>query len=398
MKKFELSSQQNKDGMRDIRIVLHEIYPESTFSADGTGSQTNTNGIAWREKWTKANKDTIADKSIRVEFLDEERTEIWGHGATDFGADNIPHFENATVIGHFKNAEIEDVVLADGEVHRCLVGYGVLDAMCYPKLIEEFESEFENGTPIYGSVEILKDADHEAIIYENGYHLESRTPQFYTYSGYAILAVKPADNAAVLLEINENREESPMTAEEMKALAEQIVSEMNNAEATIEQVRAECAQQIAEANEAKEAAISEKNELVASSEQIQAALDSLKNEYQELNEKYDSLWSERCVLESALAEAKARERIGEMNNALSRFSDEQKFCVADEMAKFNEDPMSVEINSVVEKILANIGESALAAAEQEKKVAEQNAAHVNEVEDIFGVVEDPKNPEDTNIF
>jgi len=47
---------------------------------------------------------------------------------------------------------------------------------------------------------------------------------------------------------------------------------------------------------------------------------------------------------------------------------------------------------------ANIGESALAAAEQEKKVAEQNAAHVNEVEDIFGVVEDPKNPEDTNIF
>ena len=105
MKKFELSSQQNKDGMRDIRIVLHEIYPESTFSTDGTGSQTNTNGIAWREKWTKANKDTIADKSIRVEFLDEERTEIWGHGATDFGADNIPHFENATVIGHFKNAD-----------------------------------------------------------------------------------------------------------------------------------------------------------------------------------------------------------------------------------------------------------------------------------------------------
>jgi len=384
--------------MRDIRIVLHEIYPESTFAADGTGSQTNRNGLAWREKWTKANKDTIVDKSIRVEFLDEERTEIWGHGATELGADNIPHFEDATVIGHFKNAEIEDVVLADGEVHRCLVGYGVLDAMCYPALVEKLESDSENGSPVHGSIEILKDSEHETIIYENGYHEDSRTPQFYIYSGYAILAIREADPAAVLLEINENREESPMTAEEMKALAEQIVSEMNNAEATIEQVRSECAQQVAEANEARDAAISEKNELVASSEQIQNALDGIKAEYQELNAKYDTLWQERCVLEQALAEAKARERIGEMNNALARFSEEQKACVSDEMAKFNEDPMSVEINSVVEKILANIGESALAAAEQEKKVAEQNSAQNNDVEDIFGVVEDAKEPEDTSIF
>ena len=398
MKQFELSNKQNKDGMRDIRIVLHEIYPESTFAPDGTGSQTNLNGLAWREKWTEANKDTIQDKSIRVEFLDSERTEIWGHGATDFGADSIPHFEDATVIGHFKKAEIEQVTLADGKDHLCLVGYGVLDAMCYPAFVEQLESEWANGEAIHGSVEILKDADHDAIIYENGYHEDSRTPQFYTYSGYAILSIKEADPAAVLLEINENKEESPMTAEEMKALAEQIVSEMNNADATIEQIRTECDQRIAEANEARDAAINEKNELVASSEQIQSALDGIKAEYQELNEKYDTLWQERCVLEKALAEAKARERIGEMNQALARFTDEQKAYASEEMEKFNEDPMSVEINSVVEKILAKIGENALQTAETEKHVAEQNAAQNPEVVDIFGVVEDPKNPEDTNIF
>lgn len=398
MKQFELSNKQNKDGMRDIRIVLHEIYPESTFAPDGTGSQTNLNGLAWREKWTKANKDTIRDKSIRVEFLDSERTEIWGHGSTDLGADNIPHFEDATVIGHFKDAEIEHVTLADGKDHLCLVGYGVLDAMCYPAFVEQLESEWANGETIHGSVEILKDADHDEIVYENGYHKDSRTPQFYTYSGYAILSIKEADPAAVLLEINENKEESPMTAEEMKALAEQIVSEMNNADATIEQIRTECDQRIAEANEARDAAINEKNELVASSEQIQAALDGIKAEYQELNEKYDTLWQERCVLEKALAEAKARERIGEMNQALARFTDEQKAYASEEMEKFNEDPMSVEINSVVEKILAKIGENALQSAETEKHAAEQNAAQNPEVVDIFGVVEDPKNPEDTNIF
>ena len=398
MKQFELSNKQNKDGMRDIRIVLHEIYPESTFAPDGTGSQTNLNGLAWREKWTKANKDTIRDKSIRVEFLNSERTEIWGHGSTDLGADNIPHFEDATVIGHFKKAEIEQVTLADGKDHLCLVGYGVLDAMCYPAFVEQLESEWANGETIHGSVEILKDADHDEIVYENGYHKDSRTPQFYTYSGYAILSIKEADPAAVLLEINENKEESPMTAEEMKALAEQIVSEMNNADATIEQIRTECDQRIAEANEARDAAINEKNELVASSEQIQAALDGIKAEYQELNEKYDTLWQERCVLEQALAEAKARERIGEMNQALARFTDEQKAYASEEMEKFNEDPMSVEINSVVEKILAKIGENALQSAETEKHAAEQNAAQNPEVVDIFGVVEDPKNPEDTNIF
>lgn len=189
-----------------------------------------------------------------------------------------------------------------------------------------------------------------------------------------------------------------MTAEEMKALAENIASELNNADEAIATVRSECDQKIAEANEARDNAISEKNEIEASSEQIKAALESLKAEYEELNKKYDELWAERCTLEQALAEAKAKERIGEMNNALARFSDEQKECVAEEMQKFNEDPMSVEINSVVDKILAKIGEQAMAAAETEaQKVAEQNSANVA-VEDIFGVVESEEDAEDNSIF
>ena len=397
IKRLELSNKQAKDGMRDIRIVLHEIYPEDTFSADGTGSQTNLNGLAWREKWVEANKDSVADKSIRVEFLDDDRIETWGHGATDIGADMLPHFEDATVIGHFKKAEIEDVEFSEGDVRRCLVGYGVVDAMCYPAYVEKLEADFESGEAIHGSVEIIKDSEHDAIIYENGYHEESRTPQFYQYSGYAILSIKEADPSAVLLEINENKEESnQMTAEEIKSLVEQIVSELNSQESAIEQIKAECETKVAEANEARDAAIAEKSEATASAQKIQEALDQVHEEMRQKDEEMSRLYAEAEALRKQLGEAQARERVGEMNEALSKFTDEEKACVAEEMKAFEEDPMSVEINAVVSKIYEQIGKNAKA-AEAEAVVVEQNSANAD-VDDIFGAVEESKDEEDTSIF
>lgn len=397
IKRFELSNKKAKDGMRDIRIVLHEIYPEDTFSSDGTGSQTNLNGLAWREKWVEANKDSVADKSIRVEFLDDDRIETWGHGATDIGADMLPHFEDATVIGHFKNAEIEDVEFGEGDVRRCLVGYGVVDAMCYPAYVEKLEADFESGEAIHGSVEIIKDSEHDAIIYENGYHEESRTPQFYQYSGYAILSIKEADPSAVLLEINENKEESnQMTAEEIKSLVEQTVSELNSQESAVEQIKAECETKVAEANEARDAAITEKNEATASAQKIQEALDQVHEEMRQKDEEMSRLYAEAEALRKQLGEAQARERVGEMNDALSKFTDEEKACVAEEMKAFEEDPMSVEINAVVSKIYEQIGKNAKA-AEAEAVVVEQNSANAD-VDDIFGAVEESKDEEDTGIF
>ena len=383
--------------MRDIRIVLHEIYPEDSFSSDGTGSKTNLNGLAWREKWVEVNKDSVADKSIRVEFLDDDRIETWGHGATDIGADMLPHFEDATVIGHFKRAEIEDVEFGENDVRRCLVGYGVVDAMCYPAYVEKLEEDFENGEAIHGSVEIIKDADHDTIIYENGYHEESRTPQFYQYSGYAILSVKEADPSAVLLEINENKEEgNQMTAEEIKSLVEQTVSELNSQESAIEQIKADCEAKITEANEARDAAIAEKNEATASSQKIQEALDQVHEEMRQKDEEMSRLYAEAEVLRRQLGEALARERVGEMNEALSKFTDEEKACVSEELKAFEADPMSVEINSVVSKIYEQIGKTAKA-AEADVVVVENNSANAD-VDDIFGVVEDPKDDEDTSIF
>ena len=398
MKRFELSNKKAKDGMRDIRIVLHEIYPEESFSEDGTGSQKNLNGLAWREKWVEMNKDSIIDKSIRVEFLDDDRIDTWGHGVTDIGPDNIPHFEDATVIGHFKRAEIEDLVFHDGITRRCLVGYGVVDAMCYPAYVEKLEKDLENGEEIHGSVEIIKDTSYETIVYENGYHEDSRTPQIYQYSGYAILSIKEADPSAVLLEINENKEEgNQMTAEEIKSLVEQTVSELNSQDDAIQQIKAECEAKIAEANDARDAAIAEKNELAANSEKIQAALDEAREEIGKKYEEIEGLYTECETLRKELGEAKARERVGELNEAISGFSDEEKAYASKEIEAFNADPMNVEINSVVGKIYEGIGKNAKAKAESEAKTIELNAAQAD-VEDIFGVIEDPKSDEDTSIF
>lgn len=385
MKKFEMSSKEAQDGMRDFSLVLHEIYPESTFSEDGTGSQTNANGIAWREKWTEKNKNTLINKSVRVEFLNDERSEIGGHGFTGYSADAMPRFEDATVIGHFTGAEIQDITYDDGTIRRVLVGKGVCDAMCYPELIEALENDYLNGNPIHGSVEIMKDGDHDSIVYENGYHEDSRTPQDYLYSGYAILAIKEADPSAILLEINENKEDlAQMTDVEIKALIEQVLSELNNSQNEINSIKEDCARQIAEANAERDAAISERNEVVASSEALQSALDKCQADLEETYKKLDELYEERKALEDSLGEALARERVNEMNNAIANFTDEEREYAREQIDAFTANPMSVEINSIVDRIWIGIGQAAK--SKEEQMVTEINSAEPK-VEDIFSGVE-----------
>lgn len=107
-------------------------------------------------------------------------------------------------------------------------------------------------------------------------------------------------------------------------------------------------------------------------------------------------WEERNALEKALGEAKAKERVGELNAAIANFSDDEKAYAQAEINAFNADPVASEINTVVNKIWEGIGKKAKADAE--KVIAEQNAANAS-VEDIFGEVDSKaKATEDDNIF
>ena len=139
------------------------------------------------------------------------------------------------------------------------------------------------------------------------------------------------------------------------------------------------------------AQIAEQNASVA---QLQAALDEVKKERQALDEKYNQLWAETELLRQEIAKAKVKERVGELNSALVDYTEEEKKYAETEINAFNADPMSVEINSSVDKINIEIGKATKAAA---KVAAEQNALEKQHV-DIFQEVHSADNDKDVSIF
>lgn len=396
MKTFELSERKNKNGRRKFKMVLHEIYPDSCINeGEHKGEQYNTNGITWIREYCENAEATIKDMSLRVEFLDDDKTEICGHGETG-QIDGLPLFEDAEVIGHFTNGYVDTVLDDDETEHTVMIGEGYIDEMCYKNFVDKLETDIANGTPPFGSVEIYRAGDNEGIIYKYGYIPKGRIPTEFIYSGFALLGVTPADHQAKIIELNERKEDvCEMNESEITALVTKTIEEHDAHINEINKCKEECAAQIAEVNAEKDAVIAEKNEIQANAAQIQAALDEARAELEKKYEEIDALHNELNTLHKALGEAKAKERLGEMNAAIAEFTDEEREYAKDEIAAFEADPINAEINSVVDKIWKGIGMKSKAEA---AVVSEQNDAH-DTPEDIFSGVEllnDEK--EDTNIF
>lgn len=396
MKMFEISSKKNKNGRRKFKAVLYKIFPDSCVDeVNQVGTDYNKNGITWIREYCEKALPSISGMSLRCEFTDEERTQLLGHGDTDI-IDNEPVFEDAVVIGTFTKGYIEDIETDEGVITVC-IGEGEIDAQCYHNFVTKLDEDIANGIYPSGSVEIMHTENNEEIIYKYGYKDTGRIPVEFIHSGYALLGVLPADDSAKLIELNKKHEEdlNKMNDLEIKALVSQVVEELSAHTSEINKCKEECAAKIAEANAALETAISEKNEIEASSQKIQEALDALQAEWDELNKKWNALWEEKVALEKALGEAKARERVGEMNAAIANFTDDEKAYAQAEIDAFNADPVASEINSVVNKIWEGIGKAAKA---NDQAAAEQNAATVT-VEDIFSEVEPAvASEEDVNIF
>lgn len=397
MKTFELSSKQ-KNGRRKFKTILHEIYPDSVVDeATGTGSEMNLNGITWIREFCEKQLSTIKGMSLRCEFLDDERTELCGHGETDI-IDGEPIFEDAVVIGNFEDGYIEEITNDEGETITACIGVGTIDSSCYHNFCTKLDEDISNGIYPMGSVEIMRQPDKAGITYLGGYVDKGRIPTEFMYSGYALLGVAPADRQARLLELNEQKEETnTMTETEVRTIVEQTVSTYTNQASEINQCKAECETKVAELNQTIETIQSEKNELEASVEQIQAALEQVRAEYKALDEKYNALWEERQALEKALGEARAKERIGELNDALAEFTDEEREYAAEAIEAFKQNPTESEINTVVNQIWIGIGKKSSADAKAAAVIAEQNAAK-DTIEDIFGAMEDATPEEDVDIF
>ena len=394
MKSFEISSKKTKSGRRKFKVILYRIFPDSCVDEiNQVGTMYNKNGITWLREYCENALPSIKGMSLRCEFADDERTELLGHGATDI-IDGTPVFEDAVQIGTFTNGYIDEIETDEGVITAC-IGEGEIDAQCYHNFVTKLDKDIANGIYPHGSVEIMHTDNNDGIVYKYGYVEEGRIPTEFIHSGYALLGIAPADDNAKLIELNEkNKEDSKeMTESEIKALIEQVVTEMLNKDAELNKCKKEMNEQITEATAKVEAITAEKNALMASSEAIQTALDEARAELSEKYSEIDKLYGELHELEKELNKARARERVGEMNAAIANFSDDEKAYASAEMEAFMADPIASEINSVVNKIWEGIGKKAKADAE---KVVEINSAI--DVEDIFGEVKPVAPVEDTNIF
>ena len=395
MKIFELSSRKNKNGRRKFKAILYEIFPDSCIDEENeVGTKFNENGITWIREYCEKALPSIKGMSLRCEFLDEDRTELNGHGQTDI-QDGLPIFEDAVVIGTFQNGYIGEIEDDNGDIKTVCIGEGEIDALCYSNFVKKLDEDIANGNAPNGSIEILKTDGNDGIVYKYGYKDQGRIPCIFEHSGYALLGVKPADQTAKILELNSKEDSEKMTELEIKNLVTQTISEVCSHTAEMDKCKEECEQKIAEANALVESVTNEKNELQASSDAIKKALDEARKELEEKYNEISALHEEISELREELGKARAKERVGELNSAIADFSEEEKSYAKNEIDAFNADPVASEINSVVNKIWEGIGKKAKADAQEE--IVEINSA--NGIEDIFSEVSVvASNAEDTNIF
>lgn len=375
---FELSNKKYKNGRRPFTAILYELQPPESV-VDDVGTKFNKNGITFLEEYSAQQLESIKDMSVTVEFLDEERTMISGHGETGI-EDGFPVFDNATTVGHFTKGYIDDVEI-NGETKRCVLGKGFLDEMRYKPFIESLETEINNGNSVDGSIEIYRSEGNESIVYKKGWIPHGRIPTEFIHSGWAMV-LNPADVNSTLLELNsknKNKEELEM---DEKTMRDVIVNAINETNSKNDELNAT----IAELNSTIESKDAEIVELNATVEQVQKALDDLKKEH-------ETYWAERDALEKELGALKAKARIGELNSAIEGFSEDEKKYAESEINSFNEDPMAGDVDAIVSKIYAGIGQ----ASKETAKVAEQNSAN-NETElDIFSEINSVEDAEDNDV-
>lgn len=381
MKLFEINNkQEKKTGYKRFKLILAEIYDKSCI-VDETGTKYNDNGITWIDEYVENVKDTLIGSSVTVEFTDDSKTDILGHGETGEYKDGVPLLSNATTIGHFDKAYMDEVTDDDGETKKVFVGEGTLDYMRYSDCIDLLSEKLSNNETIYGSVEIVRTENNPALVYLYGYKDIGRIPTEFEFSGYALLGcgVQPSDHTASLLELNNknNKNEEEIITMDEKTLGmitdsiKATISECNSKNEEFES-------KITELNSALEIKTNENNDLSDKIEKLQKAI-------QDMETEREGFYAERDALERELGTLKAEKRLAEMNTALANFTDEQKEYAKAEIEAFNADPIKSEINSITAKIYEGIGKATIASeAEKAKIIAEQNSKKI----DIFADVDD----------
>lgn len=392
---LEISKQTSKGGRVPIKIALLKIHEDK--------KETNKNGLHWKEEYVLNAIDSVKLMPICASFCDETKSTPLDHGLTGEEIDNDgvrePLFENSETVGCFESANIEDVNINGNDI-RALVANGFLYNQRYPNFVKWVRQNKALGN-VDSSIEImgLETNDNKIVYEESEPKNEFRTPKEFVFSGTSILSVSPADDNAIVLEVaqkQENKEDKTLNEKELKELIQSTISETNSKNEELLAKITELNSTISE----KDSVIAEKEEKIvelnATVEQVQKALDDLKKEH-------ETYWAERDALEKELGTLKAKARIGELNAAIEGFSDEEKKYAESEINSFNEKPLEGNIDAIVDKIYAGIGQASKKASD-EARVAEQNSEKENkdnEVIDIFSEMcseTQDNDEEDVNIF
>lgn len=375
MLSFELASKKYKNGRRPFTASLYKLQPPENV-VNNVGTTYNENGLTFLEEYAAPQLGSIKDMSVRVEFTDEDKTEIAAHGMTGY-KDGMPVFENATTIGHFTEGYIADVDVK-GEICRCVCGKGFIDEMAYPSFVSELENKLSNGYSVDGSIEIYRSENNEGIVYLNGKSDEmGRIPTEYIHSGWDFV-LSPADKSSTLLELNNKKGVNETMDEKTLGLitdsVKQTISEINDKSAQYET-------QIAELNSVIENSKKDVDALTAEIETLKGAIAAMEAER-------DIYWETRDALVKELGELKAAKKIAEMNDALKGFTEEQKNFAKAEIEAFTANPVESEINSITDKIYLEIGKQKVNTAPVE----------VNSVGGIFADIDDAKKVDEFNIY
>jgi exonuclease VII small subunit len=377
---LEMASKKTKGGRRYIKMALLTIHDNEE---DKQG-----NGLHWNETYVLNNIDSAVNMPICCTFTDETKTVPLDHGYTgnmeDDNGNIIPIFENSEVVGTIEKATIQTLNI-NGSDKKVLVGEGYLFNQRYPNFVKWLKENMETST-IKSSIELVGTEENDNhIIYDGEATNEYRVPMEFNFSGTAILSVKEADENAVILEAaslnKNNNEESEGNKMDEKTLAlitdsvKVAVSETNSKNAEYEAKIAELNQIITE----KDNKITELNASVA---ELEKAIADVNAEMDEARTKLDGAWDEKAALEKLLGEARAKERIGELNEAIKDFTEEQKGFAKDEIEKFNADPVNVEINTVVDAIYRGIGKQTVS----EKNTVDVELNSASNDGDIYGEI------------
>ncbi|WP_214771233.1 hypothetical protein [Exiguobacterium sp. s133] len=350
---LELSAEDKKTGQRNIKIVLHEIYESE--------DRYNLNGITWLNPYVEQRIATAIGQPFVAEFFDSEQDMPLGHGEQKIIGGEL-QFKNSTVVGLIQDAYVERVDV-NGKSILAAVAEGVLYANRYPSFVSWIEQQREKGLPIESSVEIARIPGNTYVNYRDGYKETGRIPVDYEYIGHAILGITPADDSAVLLELNSQKKGDLLMKEQIEALqktADERLLEINELKAQVEAAKEEVSAKEDELKEKDAKAAEKDKEKEEEMNALVLKVKELETKTTELNTVKEAVEAELNTFKEVEAAQKLEELKAEFNTKTAIYSEEEKVTAEAEINAFVEAPSVELMSAAINKLDSAVAQSILA--------------------------------------